>query len=181
MLEKFADWKSILIEAHRVSFSKLKTNRPKAVSVNSALCSTSRVVHYVHSQHATVGGIYEFMPKSFIQQWHPEIHAGNLTVKDFTPIMCSRVKSILQRLRVREIDIWVLDVEGAELSVLRGMDFSQVRVKTVVMECDGHDQANDHEKRRRLERNGFQCQQVVRNCMCTHQGFVPSRRPQTAT
>jgi len=121
MLEKFADWKTILIEAHKGSFGKLTSNRPEAVCVNAALCSSPRVVHYVHANRPSVGGIYEFMPQSFIRQWHAGIQIGNMTSSssNITPIMCLPIKTILKLLNLKEIDIWVLDVEGAELSVLR--------------------------------------------------------------
>lgn len=178
--ENFAQWRAIHIEAHKVSFGKLRKNRPRAVNINCALCSTSKVVHYVHSKHATVGGIFEFMSPGFIQQWHPEVHAGNLTVKDFTPIQCLRIESILRILSVNIIDIWSLDVEGAELSVLQGMDFSKVTINGIIMECDGHNQDQDKAKRQLLEENGFQCEQVIRNCMCKNKLFTPSKKPPTS-
>jgi len=41
-------------------------------------------------------------------------------------------------MNVKHIDIWILDTEGAEESVLRGTDFNEVFINAVAMECDEH-------------------------------------------
>jgi hypothetical protein len=69
------------------------------------------------------------------------------------------------------------DVEGAEQSVLEGTDFQQLDVSAVVMECDRHDEEKDRRKRDILEANGFECQEVERNCFCKHVSFTPSAMP----
>ena len=69
------------------------------------------------------------------------------------------------------------DVEGAEQAVLEGTDFQALDVSTVVMECDHHDEAKDQKKRDILEANGFECQEVERNCFCKHVSFTPSAMP----
>lgn len=50
-------------------------------------------------------------------------------------------------------------------------------ISAVVMECDHHDEEKDQKKRDILEANGFECQEVERNCFCKHVGFVPSAMP----
>jgi hypothetical protein len=41
-------------------------------------------------------------------------------------------------MNVKHVDIWILDTEGAEESVLRGTDFNEVHINAVAMECDEH-------------------------------------------
>jgi hypothetical protein len=68
-------------------------------------------------------------------------------------------------------------VEGAEQAVLEGTDFQSLDVSVVVMECDHHDEEKDQAKRNILESNGFECQEVERNCFCKHVTFTPSAMP----
>ena len=48
------------------------------------------------------------------------------------------MQALLREMNVKHIDIWILDTEGAEESVLRGTDFNEVNVNAVAMECDEH-------------------------------------------
>ena len=41
-------------------------------------------------------------------------------------VTCAPLSLVLDRLGLRRIDLWSLDVEGAELEVLHTVDFSQV-------------------------------------------------------
>ena len=44
------------------------------------------------------------------------------------------MSAILQAARVSSVDLWVLDVEGAELLVLQGMDFGSIPVRLILVE-----------------------------------------------
>ena len=80
-------------------------------------------------------------------------------------------------LGVRHVDIWVLDVEGAEESALLGTDFSQVRINAVAMECHHKDEEKNKRKMAILEANNFKCDVVIRNCMCKHNEFQAHTAP----
>jgi len=41
----------------------------------------------------------------------------------------------LKEISVTHVDIWILDTEGAEESVLKGTDFNAVHFNAVAMEC----------------------------------------------
>ncbi len=51
----------------------------------------------------------------------------------------SRSRSLFAKCRfgVDTIDLWTLDVEGGELSVLETVDFERLRVGVLVVETDG--------------------------------------------
>ena len=46
---------------------------------------------------------------------------------------CTQIGHVLQSLNIRRVDVWSLDVEGAELSVLQGMDWS-IQVGVLLIE-----------------------------------------------
>jgi hypothetical protein len=88
---------------------------------------------------------------------------------------------LLRALGVRHLDMWILDVEGAELDVLKAMDFSAVEVDVLGVELDGANPAKDAACRELLDKAGFEAtgeefkpgQNVQRNCWFVRRGFVP--------
>ena len=68
LFEKCLNWTGILIEPGKENFEKLKINRPNQVLLNVAICDGIRNVDFVEG--IASGGIVEFMPPSFIQEWH---------------------------------------------------------------------------------------------------------------
>ena len=144
-------------------------------------------------------GFVEFMSPSFIRKWHKGIHKGTTKIEDLPTVQCVQMKKLMPEINVKHIDIWVLglhvilallrlhhefkfayfvpDVEGAEQSVLEGTDFDALDISVIAMECDHHDEEKNQKKRDILEANGFECQEVERNCFCKHVSFVPSTMP----
>lgn len=124
------------------NYKSLIKNRPSSTNLNVALCSSNQIVHYISNKRA-VSGIYEFMSDDFKKEFYPEFLANQTLYLDFPAIHCSRARDVFSMVGVKQvdgfysIDIWVLDVEGAELDVLHSTDFSEVNVKYICMECDG--------------------------------------------
>ena len=155
------------------SYKALVRHRPAAVNINAALCNESRKLHFLrHIKLAAVNGFYEFMADSFLEKFHPTIFKNRARVNMLPTVQCLPLKKLLKMLKVEHIDIWVLDVEGAEESVLQGTDFNAVHMNVVAMECHGKDPDKDQRKAAILESNGFSCELVGRNCMCKHKDFT---------
>jgi len=177
MFEEFADWTAIHVEADPENYKNLQVNREKAVNINGALCSEPKLLHYSSEGVIPVRGFIEFMTPSFIKKWHGKVHKGIISIDSLPTVQCLPVKHLLRELNVKHIDVWVLDTEGSEESVLKGVDFSAVHINTVAMECDAHDLEKNRRKTDILEANGFKCELVERNCMCAHKDFTPSVAP----
>ena len=69
-------------------------------------------------------------------------------------------------------DLWVLDVEGGEMSVLLGTDFRRLSVSVILIETMHNDSPLKH-----LVQQGYTCVRVNNNNVCTHRSFQPSRHP----
>lgn len=169
-------------EADPENFKSLQTNRDRAVNVHGALCSEPKLLHYSSAGVIPVRGFVEFMSQSFLKKWHGKIY-NNITKIDSLPtVQCLPVRKLLGELHVTEIDLWILDTEGSEESVLKGVDWAAVRFNAVAMECDAHDSDKNDRKMRILEQQGnMQCALVERNCMCKHKNFTPSESPHSKT
>jgi hypothetical protein len=116
-----------------------------------------------------------------MKKWHGKVFNNITKVSDLPTVQCLPVKKLLKEINVKHIDIWILDVEGAEESVLSGTDFTTVHINAVAMECDEHDISKNERKTSILERNGFKCMLIERNCMCKHEDFQPSVSPNSLT
>ena len=85
---------------------------------------------------------------------------------------------------ITHVDFWVLDVEGAELEVLRVFDFAAVSVDVVVVEVDRTNQAKDDAVRAVLRASGYRRHDAAdgtkagqRSDWFVREGFVPSAAP----
>jgi hypothetical protein len=109
----------------------------------------------------------EFMPESFIKQWHPNTEASKLPT-----VPCLPLSKVLHKLRFAHNDFFSLDVEGAELRVLSTLDFSAISIGVMVVEADHHDAGKNAEVRRLLSNNGFMLHgHVARNDWFVHKSF----------
>lgn len=140
--------------------------------------SEPRLLHYSSLGVLPVRGFVEFMTPSFLKKWHGPIYNNKTSIDELPTVQCLPVKYLLRELHIKHIDIWILDTEGAEESVLRGTDFNEVRFNAVAMECDEHDISKNERKTSILESNGFKCQLVERNCMCKHKSYEPRAAPE---
>jgi hypothetical protein len=164
-------------EADPENYGNLIVNRERAINVNGALCSEPRLLHYSSEGVIPVRGFIEFMTPSFIKKWHGKVYNNKTRIEDLPTVQCLPVRSLLRLLNVKHIDIWILDVEGAEESVLQGTDFQGVHFNAVAMECDEHDIEKNSRKTSILEANGFECSLIERNCMCRHKSYTPRAAP----
>ena len=118
LFENYANWTSIHVEADPYNYHKLTQNRPRGINVHGALCSESRLLHYSSEGVQPVRGFIEFMTPSFMKQWHGRVYNNKTRVEDLPTVQCLPMRFLLRELNVKWVDLWILDVEGAEESVL---------------------------------------------------------------
>lgn len=74
--------------------------------------------------------------------WRPHLQRTRAPRAALLPMapagrLMSSASPIERRFGVDTIDLWTLDVEGGELSVLQTVDFERLRVGVLVVETDG--------------------------------------------
>lgn len=164
--EKFAGWSAIHVEADPGNFKKLSENRRNSVNVHMALCDAPRILHYVDTGITLAHGIAEFMPSNFLRMHHGGLFKNRTKINDLREIPCFPVHYLFRYLKVKELDIWVLDTEGSELAVLKGVNFDKITIKVIIMECDNHDVSKDNQKQDYLRQRGYQCHHSHVTCFC---------------
>lgn len=177
MFESVFQWTSILVEADRSNYNSLRVKRDSSINIYTALCEEQKTLHYV-SGKGTTAGILEYMSPDYISVWHSEkTKDPEAFAKLVSPISCVNLTSLAENLALTRIDLWILDVEGAEEQILRGVDFNKLNIQTIVMEMDGTDPVKDANKLSILNNNGYTCIKSTADVFCTHKNFKPSRKP----
>ena len=129
-------WNGVNVELNPDSYEQLVRNRRNDIAnIQAAVCSdTEEPVHYVHDvTSAHVSGIWEFTTEQYREKFWPGI-----TLFNTIEIMCTPIQSILdqtlEKNKQHYFDFASIDVEGAELSALLGIDWSQTRFGILIVE-----------------------------------------------
>ena len=161
-------WKGVLIEPDTQLYPSLTLNRPDDVCLHTAICANNTQVHFV--EQGLTSGIFEFMSPDFIAQWHPTVTGDDLPV-----VHCMPLSAVLSREGMHHINFFSLDVENAELQVLKTLDFSLVRFDVIVVEADGTSAVKDESVKQLLMNNDYHHHgHIVRNDWFVHASFVNS-------
>ncbi|CAM9515849.1 unnamed protein product, partial [Ectocarpus fasciculatus] len=127
VLENKMLWKGILIEGSPKSYHALKTNRPEQIAVNAVMCGRRGTVHYLEGVRSCCRGVIEFMSEE-------KQRAMKNNTNRLFEVPCVPLRDILEALSVRHINIFFLDVEGAEMSVLQTIDYDRVTFDVMCVE-----------------------------------------------
>ena len=164
-LQHALHWTAVHIEASG-EFEQLEKNRPEGpqcLNKRAALCGREQTVHFMENKEPAVRGIWEFMLQQFRVDFYPEYDSlqptpvllpGGKQVSAFTTLPCRPLGAVLPP-HIDTIDVWFLDVEGAEAAVLRSTDFSKLQIGIVVKERQNDNWIAEQEASAHLQNNGF--------------------------
>lgn len=156
-------WRGLLIEANPASFARLLASRPGVLALRSAVCDHHGTVEFAarRSMHAwrtantsvaaadETGGVVSYMNKNFEKAGYavrgPTAWLRTQRALRFA-VPCAPLSHQLALLQLRRVDVFWCDVEGAELQVLRSVDFAAVSFGIVVVEM----RYNDATRNRRV-------------------------------
>lgn len=120
LLEEFYGWTGILIEPSAVLYKRLVNNRPRSSCFQCALGSfeqnnTYRYGDFDGELMSSMGGNREHRPAT-------------------QRVLVRTLQSILDETHLDQIDFFSLDVEGYELNVLKGIDFTKSSFDYILIE-----------------------------------------------
>lgn len=126
-LEQCLGWRGVLIEGHPTHATWLRGNRPAALSLGVAICPRHGHVNF-SSRVGTTAGIPGLMDRAVRERFR-------LRESSTTPVPCGPLGAWLALVGMRSVDLFVLDVQGAELLVLQSLHWSQLSVGVLIVEC----------------------------------------------
>ena len=151
-------WSGVLIEPSS-EFSSLQKNRggnAKNKLFHSAVCDQEGEIDWIEGDVKAVSGIASTMPDDLQTRFH-SAEGNHVEIKHETrtKIRCASLAILLREAGVTEIDLFSLDVEGAELVVLNTMDWT-IPVHVLVVELDGNNPEKDEGVRELLRHHHMQ-------------------------
>lgn len=134
--EENMNWRGYNIEAAPHNYAKLVINRPNSNNFNIGLSDSNCVLQFKHAISPIVGA--DFGNGSFT---HTKEHLDDLTTRgcrfEDSDVKVVTYKNFIEQNKINYVDLFVLDVEGHELSVIDGMIGSNVLPDVICIEF-GH-------------------------------------------
>ena len=141
--ERELGWRGLLVEPSEY-FVDLEQSRG-----GSARGNTLRHALVCEREGAAEGGDASAV-------WAPLSRKHNSTAAPQERATCEPLRSLLRASHIRQIDFFSLDVDGAELSALRTMDW-HVPIGVMVIEMDKRNATKDSAVRALLRHHGMRC------------------------
>lgn len=134
-LEFEYDWSGVCVEANPDLIQELSKNRPKSKIIHSAVWNSNKLVEFeipVNDVKKTKGNLLSrisnlernqkgFRKDTIIKTVKVEARTVTEILKETLGLPCT-------------IDYMSLDIEGAEIEALKGIDFSQIDIKFMTVE-----------------------------------------------
>ena len=121
------------------------------------------------------------MDTSFKEEWYD---SADKLPESAKKLPCLPLGKVLSMFSIDRIDFFSLDVEGAELEVLKTLDFSKVHINVIAIEADGRNSQKDEDVRKLVLAHGFELDHSFsnqeagkRNDWFVHKRFRPSVAP----
>jgi len=172
-LETKLGWHGVLIEPVPEMAVKCRQSRPKSVVFECACIDSDAVTKLTLYIPQSLGLKVDLHSKSAIGK---NIDDGNYSLHREISVAARTLNSILQEAKVNQIDLLSIDVEGAEMEVLLGLNLNHYQPKLILLE-DKHLYLVKH---RYLKKNGYSLVKRTRqNCW-----YVPNnakRPPQSVS
>lgn len=154
--EKYRNWRGLLVEPSPQNFLKCKKNRSSQNSIYCAACVSSDYdQEFVRIAYSNLMSTPISLDSDIVD---PRAHAqlGNQFLRDGEVMfeygaVARTLDSLLQEASApNRIDFLSLDVEGAELEVLKGVDHQAYRFKNILVECRNFKRMDSY-----LTQNGY--------------------------
>jgi len=175
-------WNRIIIEGAPKYRSQLSLKSPDAFAVSSAICAEATEVHFAEDSSAS--GIIEFMSDEYLNRFFPSVLSTAKEKWVDLPFVskqtCLPILLILQSISVTHVNWFLLDVEGAELSILQTIDFKNVTFDVVTVETEKKFRPPDNYDKvcALMDANGYRKSwDQGRNTWFVRKSWTPSTRP----
>jgi FkbM family methyltransferase len=157
--EKNLNWKGICIEPHPIVFEKLKQNRSCFLE-NVAISNVNKQLKFLKIDNGPemLSGLVDNYDQRHIERIGRETILDGGTI-DIIDVNCVKLDYLLDKYNVDQVDYLSIDVEGAELDILKGIDFNKYLIKYITIEDNYPDASQEWHKL--LHSNNFEPIQIL--------------------
>ncbi len=138
--EKNLCWKGLLIEPNFLLYQKCLINRPNSIVENYALVSKNYSLSTISGNFNCECGLTSMITdKSDYFDDHLEKERLNKNKNEIINVNAITINELLLKHKIDNIDFFSLDVEGYEIDVLNGLDFTNFRPKFILIETENRE------------------------------------------
>jgi FkbM family methyltransferase len=131
--EKFMGWRGVNIEPLPYAYDALCKNRPRATNVKVALSSKNGVSGFTQAYHPRLKRRFGNGSLSHTKEHKAQLVKTGCTFETFE-VETITFKTLVDRLQLDKLDLFVLDVEGHERDVVMGMRGASVLPRVACIE-----------------------------------------------
>ncbi len=152
--EESLGWSGILVEPNPTQYAELLRTRGgnlKNLCLNCVISDSPTPVEFIYSDvhHAAVSAVGSTVPLSHHIDYYRKVKTNRVYLQPQT------LDQVLQQANVPLIDLFVLDVEGHELNVLKSFSWD-IPIRVMMIEkLDQTQAAKQREIRKLLKENGY--------------------------
>ncbi len=133
--EKYRHWNGICIEPMPETFNKLRANRPSTLSLNIAIDETEGEADFILNSGYTemLSGLASKIDSSHLERINHENNefgGQSQTIR----VKTAPLQNVLDKYQLRHINYLSVDVEGAELSVLKSINYNTTFIDVIDFE-----------------------------------------------
>ena len=126
------NWTGLLIEPTHKNFEILLKKRRKSFSINVCLNTENKTGKHMFDPMERAGGLVEEMRPSHREYFKKKFKA--LRHVNMVSVQCFTFYSIMKALGQTYVDLFSLDVEGAELGILKTIPLSKITINVLLVE-----------------------------------------------
>lgn len=135
--QKKNNWKGINIEPVKEIYNKLVLNRPVDINLNMAISENDGVAPFYQNTGYTEmlsGLIDNYDPRHFQRLMNENLFYHSQT--DVIQVKTARLETIFDQYNVKHVNYLSIDVEGAEFSVIKSINFNKVFIDVIGFESN---------------------------------------------
>jgi FkbM family methyltransferase len=133
--EKENDWTGINIEPMKKIYDRLVQNRPKSLNINCAVSVENGYSDFIEVDgypEMISGLVSDYDNRHYYRLDRELAHYGGK--KQIVKVKTCRLDTIFQENNVTHVHFLSIDVEGAEFSVIKSIDFDKVFIDVILFE-----------------------------------------------
>ncbi len=133
-------WTGINIEPIKTVHERLVNNRPESINLNCAICSEDGTASFICNEGYTemLSGLENHYDSRHHQRNDNEIKQMG-GVKRVIQVPTKRLETVFDDNNIKRINYLSIDVEGAEYSVIKSINFSKVFIDVIEFENNYED------------------------------------------
>lgn len=139
-------WRGLLVEPNYKKYIECKFNRKKSIVENFALVSSNYSKDSIFGNFNSIGYVDSLTSMVYDDgDWcdaHLQEHKKNISEK-LVEVPSTTIDNLLEKHNISHVDLFSLDVEGYEISVLNGLNFSRVSPTYFLIETTSFENRKD--------------------------------------